>query len=99
MGQVTYFGRIYVLDLKCVQTSLYDYSEHHIDSVLQVTTIIVGFQVHGILDEALIFTLAQGTLETENFHLHTSLNFGYMFCWVHCGERSLHIHPLHATFS
>ena len=58
MGQVSYFGRIYVLNLKCVQTSLYDYSEHYVDSVLQVTTIIVGFQVHGIVDEALIFTLA-----------------------------------------
>ena len=57
MGQVSYFGRIYVLNLKCVQTSLYNYSEHNVDSVLQVTTIIVGFQVHGILDEALIFTL------------------------------------------
>ena len=80
-------------------TSLYEYSEHNVESVLDVTTNIVGFQVHGILDEALIFTLAQGTLETENFHLHTSLNFGYMFCWVHCGERSLHIHPFHGTSS
>ena len=58
MGHLSYFRRIYVLNLKCVQTSLYDYSEHNVDSVLQVTTIIVGFQVHGILDESLIFTLA-----------------------------------------
>ena len=53
MGQVSYFGRIYVLNLKCTMLT-----EHNVDSVLQVTTIIVGFQVHGILDEALIFTLA-----------------------------------------
>ena len=58
MGQVSYFRRIYVLNLKCVQTSLYDFAEDNIDSVLEVTTISIGFQVHGILDEALIFTLA-----------------------------------------
>ena len=64
--------------MKCVQTSLYNYEEDNVDSVLQVAPIIIGFQVHGILDETLQFTLAQGTLEVENFHRHSYLKF-----WLH----------------
>ena len=37
-----------------------------------------GFQVHGILDEACIFTLAYDTLEIEKFEFHICLKF-----WLH----------------